>query len=176
MIFRTGNPIIYKYRFLKRFGTFYELLIDLTGEEISTIKAVEEQNALIDKIDELKNFILLEEESIKKGAIKKTKTQKRRGIKIQKSAIKNPVNLCDKRDTIIDAFTAKIILPGNLEKDVHLEKEPKYQESIAEGKKMRRQNQEGQGLKILTPQQMLSRLAFTLPQLEAGNNSQKLKN
>ena len=41
---------------------------------------------------------------------------------------------------------------------------------------MRRQNQEGQGLKILTPQQMLSRLAFTLPQLEAGNNSQKLKN
>ena len=38
------------------------------------------------------------------------------------------------------------------------------------------QNQEGQGLKILTPYQMLSRLATTLAQLKAGNNSEKLKN
>ena len=41
---------------------------------------------------------------------------------------------------------------------------------------MRRQNQEGQGLKILTPQQMLSRLLISLAQLEAGNNSEKVKN
>ena len=34
----------------------------------------------------------------------------------------------------------------------------------------------GQGLKILTPQQMLSRLPISLAQLKAGNNSQKLKN
>ena len=33
-----------------------------------------------------------------------------------------------------------------------------------------------QGLKILTPNQMLSRLPITLAQLNAGNNSQKLKN
>ena len=32
------------------------------------------------------------------------------------------------------------------------------------------------GLKILTPNQMLSRLPFTLAQLKAGNNSKKLKN
>ena len=38
------------------------------------------------------------------------------------------------------------------------------------------QNQEGQGLKILTPDQILSRLATTLAQLKAGNNSEKLKN
>ena len=37
-------------------------------------------------------------------------------------------------------------------------------------------NQEGQGLKILTPNQMLSRLPITLVQLNAGNNSEKLKN
>ena len=37
-------------------------------------------------------------------------------------------------------------------------------------------NQSGQGLKILTPNQMLSRLPITLAQLKAGNNSQKLKN
>ena len=35
---------------------------------------------------------------------------------------------------------------------------------------------QGQGLKILTPSQMLSRLPITLAQLKAGNNSEKLKN
>ena len=36
--------------------------------------------------------------------------------------------------------------------------------------------QEGQGLKILTPNQMLSRLPISLAQLKVGNNSEKLKN
>ena len=35
---------------------------------------------------------------------------------------------------------------------------------------------EGNGLKVLTPNQMLSRLPITLAQLKAGNNSEKLKN
>ena len=35
--------------------------------------------------------------------------------------------------------------------------------------------QEGQGLKILTPNQMLSRLPILLAQLKAGNNSKKLE-
>ena len=34
----------------------------------------------------------------------------------------------------------------------------------------------GQGLKILTPNQMLSRLPISLAQLKTGNNSKKLKN
>ena len=38
------------------------------------------------------------------------------------------------------------------------------------------QNQQGKGLKILTPCQMLSRLPISLAQLKAGNNSEKLKN
>ena len=47
--------------------------------------------------------------------------------------------------------------------------------------KMRRQksdkeNQEGQGSKILTAQQMLSRIPISLAQLEAGDNSERLKN
>ena len=37
-------------------------------------------------------------------------------------------------------------------------------------------NQSGQSLKILTPNQMLSRLPISLAQLKAGNNSEKLKN
>ena len=35
---------------------------------------------------------------------------------------------------------------------------------------------EGKGLKILTTNQMLSRLQITLAHLKAGNNSEKLKN
>ena len=38
------------------------------------------------------------------------------------------------------------------------------------------EGQQGQGLKILTPVQMLSRLPISLAQLKAGNNSEKLKN
>ena len=36
--------------------------------------------------------------------------------------------------------------------------------------------QSGQGLEILTPDQMLNRLLISLAQLNAGNNSEKLKN
>ena len=39
-----------------------------------------------------------------------------------------------------------------------------------------KQNQKGQGLNILTPNQMFSRLPISLAQLKAGNNSEKLKN
>ena len=45
------------------------------------------------------------------------------------------------------------------------------EKSVEQGRK-----QKGQGLKILTPQQMLTRLPILLAQLQAGNNSQKLKN
>ena len=38
------------------------------------------------------------------------------------------------------------------------------------------EQQKGEGLKILTPNQMLSRLPITLAKLKAGNNSEKLKN
>ena len=37
-------------------------------------------------------------------------------------------------------------------------------------------NQPGRGLKILTPNQMPSKLPISLAQLKAGNNSQNLKN
>ena len=38
------------------------------------------------------------------------------------------------------------------------------------------QNQEEQGLKILTPDQMINRLPISLAQLTAGNNSEQLNN
>ena len=45
-------------------------------------------------------------------------------------------------------------------------------EIIAFNKKI----QSGQGLKILTPDQMLNSLPITLAQLKGGNSSEKLKN
>ena len=45
------------------------------------------------------------------------------------------------------------------------------QESAAQRRKTK-----GQGLKILTPEQMLSRLPISLAHLKAGNNSEKRKN
>ena len=39
-----------------------------------------------------------------------------------------------------------------------------------------RRNQQGKGLKILTPNQILSKLPISLAQLKVGNNSEKLKN
>ena len=45
------------------------------------------------------------------------------------------------------------------------------EESTAQGR-----NQQGQGQKMLTPNQMLCRLPISLAQLKVGNNSEKLKN
>ena len=55
-------------------------------------------------------------------------------------------------------------------------KPDKIVEIVEEILKFNKQNQEGQGIKILTPNQMLSRLPIFLAQLQAGNNSEKLKN
>ena len=56
------------------------------------------------------------------------------------------------------------------------EKPDKIVEIVREILNFNKQNQEGKGINILTPNQMLSRLAISLAQLKAGNNSKKLKN
>ena len=151
------------------------MIIDLLNEKISISKVAKEQNEMTKKINELGSFVKSEENSINeeksKGAIKKVKIkiQRKEIISSQKSVINNAVKLYDRRDIIIDAFINRDILPGNLEEDVYQNEQPKFEGSIGERAKMRRQNQERQGLKILTPQQMLSRLPIRLAQLEAGN-------
>ena len=49
-----------------------------------------------------------------------------------------------------------------------------YGSMILEAKKIVKQ--EGKGLKILTPNQMLKRLPIALAQIKAGNNSESLLN
>ena len=56
------------------------------------------------------------------------------------------------------------------------EKIEKILEIVKDILKFNEQNQQGQGLKILTSNQMLNRLPIALTQLEAGNNSNKLNN
>ena len=49
-------------------------------------------------------------------------------------------------------------------------------DSESEESTVQQENEQRQGLKILTPNQILSRLLISLAQLKAGNNSEKLEN
>ena len=69
----------------------------------------------------------------------------------------------------------EILKPSN-KKSAELPDTTDMPELESEESAAERRNQQGQGLKILTPDQMLSRLPITLAQLKAGNNSEKLKN
>ena len=62
------------------------------------------------------------------------------------------------------------------EKEKEIEKPNEVIDVVEKTLEFNKQNQSGQGLKTLTPDQMLSRLPVTLAELKAGNNSQKLKN
>ena len=66
LFFKTVDPSIKNFDFFKRFSTLYGLLIDLFNEQISTLKAEKQQKEMIDKIEELKDFILLKEKVLQK--------------------------------------------------------------------------------------------------------------
>ena len=51
-----------------------------------------------------------------------------------------------------------------------------YGSMILEAKKLAREDQKGEGRKILTPNQMLKRVPIALAQVKAGNNSESLLN
>ena len=82
-------------------------------------------------------------------------------------------------------------MPENLSTDLHLDEDeddfpPMFalegneepEETIAERVKLNPQKRKnkGTGLKILTPNKLLTRLPILLAQIKAGNNSFKLKN
>ena len=87
------------------------------------------------------------------------------------------------REEMIDAFK-KGIFPYTDEFQVEKETDEEIDEQPdttdmpeleSEESVKQRRNQQGKGLKILTPNQMLSRLTIFLAQLKAANNSEKLK-
>ena len=59
------------------------------------------------------------------------------------------------------------------EDEKKIEKPDKILKIVEKIVEFNKQNQLGEGLKMLTPDQMLSRLPITLAQLNAGNNSEK---
>ena len=66
---------------------------------------------------------------------------------------------------------------GNIgEEEKGIEKPSEIIDIVEKILEFNKEDQQGQGLKILTPDQILSRLPITLAQLKAGNNSQKLLN
>ena len=61
------------------------------------------------------------------------------------------------------------------EDEKNIEQPNKILKIVEEILEFNKQNQSGKGLKILTPNEMLSRLQITLSHLKAGNNSEKIK-
>ena len=64
--FKTGDPIIKNFDFLKRFGTLHELLIDLLNEKVKTFRATKEQEELI-----LQKILLIKKHKVLKKQRKK---------------------------------------------------------------------------------------------------------
>ena len=70
----------------------------------------------------------------------------------------------------------KVKIKEMSEDEKEMEKPDKILKIVEEILEFNKQNQSGKGLKILTSNQMLSRLPISLAQLKTGNNSENLKN
>ena len=92
----------------------------------------------------------------------------------------NDVNDTEKKNELVSVIVSGLKDLKKEIKEMTKEKEiekPNNLVNLAENiLRFNKQNQEGKGLKILTSNQMLSRLIITLVQLKVGNNSEKLKN
>ena len=123
-------------------------------------------------------LIIKEETDINRGLFKKSFNSQRLS-----SMVKNLYKTNDrkKNNELVKAIKSGL---KDLKKEIkemskeekEIEKPDKTVEIVEEILKFNKQNQERQGLKILTPNQMLSRLPIFLAKLKAGNNSEKLKN
>ena len=93
----------------------------------------------------------------------------------------NKTNDTEKNNKLVSLINSGLKdLKEEIKKMSEAEKEIEDPESIVniveKILKFNKQNQQGEGIKILTPNQMLNRLPIVLAQLNAGNNANKLKN
>ena len=91
------------------------------------------------------------------------------------------INDIEKNNKLVDVIISglkdlKKEIKEMSEEERKIEKPDKILKIVREILQFNKEKQEGQGIKILTPSQMLSRLPISLAQLQAGNNSNKLKN
>ena len=119
----------------------------------------------------LNKWIIDEEENINKDLFtKRFKIQ--RPSEMFKSIYQT--NDKEKNNKLVDVIISG--LKDLFKEEKEIEDPELIVEIVEEILKFNKQKQEGQGIKILTPNQMLSRLPISLAQLQAGNNSEKLKN
>ena len=86
----------------------------------------------------------------------------------------NNINDIKQKNKLINVIISG--LKVMFEEERETEKPDKIVEIVEEILRFNKQKQEGQGIKTLTPDKMLNRLPITLAQLQAGNNSEKMKN
>ena len=110
--------------------------------------------------------------------------KKKKQIEEKNDTLYTAKKLCAIKNKIINAFEKSIFphidgfqVKKDTDKDTDEEIDTKIMPELeSEESAAERINQQGEGVKILTPNQMLSRLSISLAQLEAGNNSEELKN
>ena len=95
--------------------------------------------------------------------------------------LKSVYKINDKKNDLVNVIKSglndlKKEIENMGEEEKEIEKPNEIVNIVEEILEFNKQNQSGQGLKILTPDQMLSRLPITLAQLKAGNNFEKLIN
>ena len=97
---------------------------------------------------------------LKKLYCKRNKKENKKLVDLIKSALK------DLKDQIKEMS----------ENGIEVERQGKMVDLVQKVLQFNRRNELGQVVKILTPKQLITRLPILLAQLEAGNNSEKLKN
>ena len=124
----------------------------------------------IDNFSELKNPLTLLDE-IKKGemTLEEAKNYQKDYLSYLKNIRKGNKNV-EQRQTL----TNLNMLYNAREEAIKFIED--YGLMILEAKKLAREDQKGEGLKILTPNQFLKRLPIALAQVKAGNNSESLLN
>ena len=88
----------------------------------------------------------------------------------------------EKNKNLVESINKKLTKLKNIVRNVPRDEVSKVEENgkiidiVERNLELNQGKHSGKGLKILTPDQMLSRLAITLAQLKAANNSEKLEN
>ena len=96
LFFKSGLISVENLDFFKRFGTLYDLLIDLLNEKMSINEAIFDQNRMGNKINNLLKILTIENE--------KTIFKEKHAFTVEKRVLTNSKKLYDKRNIIINAF------------------------------------------------------------------------
>ena len=131
----------------------------------------EEQEETKTDMNEITKYIAEEETDINEALFKR-QFNFQRPSNIFNSL--NNINDIKQKNKLINVIISG--LKVMFEEERETEKPDKIVEIVEEILRFNKQKQEGQGIKTLTPDEMLNRLPISLAQLQAGNNSEKMKN